>query len=101
MPNITLIDPIAFEIWLLYELWNLIGKGCFHSYKAKNLQTIFTFLESISTCQNQVDSSILTWFIVNSRILQSDWIGAYLTMSNLHFTNHLFHFLNLHLYAKN
>lgn len=50
--------------------------------------------------KNQVDLSVFTSGIVNSRILQSDWPKAFLLMPNLKFTNHFLHFLNSYLHAK-
>ena len=99
MQTITLIDPIALEVWLIYESCNLIGQRHFHQCKIKNLQKIF--YTSGIYAKNQVHSSILTWNTVDSRIMKSDWPRAFLTMLNLKFTNHYLHFLNLYLHAKN
>ena len=40
-------------------------------------------------------------YIDDLRMLQSDWLRAFLTMYNLKFTNHPLHFFNLYLHAKN
>ena len=42
--------------------------------------------KSIFKYKNQVDSSMLTWNLVDTKILQSDWPKAFLTLPNQKFT---------------
>ena len=42
--------------------------------------------KSIFKYKNQVDSSMLPWNLVDTRILQSDWPKAFLTLPNQKFT---------------
>ena len=73
-------------IWLIYESSNLTGPKQFLTFQNKKFTNLLLrFLDLNPHIKNQVDSSILTWNIVDSRILQSDRLC----------------FLNLYLYAKN
>ena len=57
--------------------------------------------KSIFKYKNQVDSSMLTWNLVDTKILQSDWPKAFLTLPNQKFTIFRCFFFNLYLHATN
>ena len=67
---------------------------------SKNLH-ILMFLESLTTCH--ISNWFINFFLRISwlRILQSDWLRAFLTPSKLKFLNHLLRLLNHYLHVKN
>ena len=64
------------------DLWIL---QFFNHAKTKNEHKLFNMQD-----ENQDDSSILTWNIVVSRIMQSDWPIVFSITTNYIFTNHSF-----------
>ena len=60
-----------------------------------NLQTTFCFFNLYLHAKNQVDLSILTWYLHDSGILQSDWPRAFLTLPNQKNLHQLLSFFNL------
>ena len=82
-----LVDPIAYEIWLMYESWNLISQEHLHPCKTKNLQIFYICMPKIK---------LIDQFLLEIKLIQE----FRKFRDFLKFTSHFLHFLNLYLHTK-
>ena len=82
MQKISQFHQFFLEIQPILESRDQIGHTLiFDQGKPKTFQSTFNFCEFVSTCKNEVVSSIYSAEMLHLKILQSEWLRAFWPIS--------------------